>query len=175
MEKLLSNHDINNIVGENVPVIISSKLHNIEDIDQLFGNGDKALILYENFNNGKSVNGHWTCLLRKNDQIIFYDPYADFIDDQLLNIDKKYREDSNQTKNYLSELLYHSPYEEIHYNDHPHQRHMYGVNTCGRHCSVFLKLGLDVDDYNELLEDLKNIYNNKNFDELIVDLTKNFI
>ena len=174
MEKLLSNHDIEEIVGEELPVIISSDLGNFNNLDELFGDNDKALILYEDYNDGQRVNGHWCCLVRKSNDIYFYDSYGGFIDDQLNSIHPHYREKTNQLKRHLSELLYDSPYENIHYNPHKHQKHKNGVNTCGRHCGVFLKFELDPEEYNDLLKDLKNIYN-ENYDKLIVDLTKKYI
>ena len=112
--------------------------------------------------------------MRKPNDVYFYDSYGGFIDDQLNHIHPFYREKTDQTKRYLSELLYESPYENIHYNPHKHQLHKDGVNTCGRHCAVFLKMEQDPEEYNELLKDLKNIYKMK-YDPLIVNLTKKYI
>jgi hypothetical protein len=179
MDKMLSNYDIENIVGEKIPVILSSKLHKYRNMDDIFPKGgNKALILYQDSHQGKSASGHWCCVLRNpidnpND-IYFYDSYGKFIDDQLKNIHPDYRKKTNQTKNYLSDLLYDSDYNDIHYNPHKHQESRFGINTCGRHCAAFLKLGIDPEEYDYFIKKLADIHDMP-LDKLIVKMTENFI
>ena len=115
--------------------------------------------------------GHWCILVKYNNNLIFFDPYGDFIDDQLHYIDPEYNELVNQDYPVLSKLLYECPYK-VHYNPFRLQKLDENISTCGRHCAVFLKYFKDypnVDDYAKDLLDFKK--NGYDIDELIVTLS----
>ena len=135
------------------------KLKNIDQLIDSKKDIDKALILFRkehklvNMNNGGSneerlknanevitkrknanykilVNGHYCALMKLGNKLCFYDSYGEFPTDQLKYITPKYREETDQVKNYLADLLINSPYE-LHYNPHQHQESKKGINTCG--------------------------------------------
>jgi hypothetical protein len=155
MDYALSNNDVEKIVGEPLKITPSSELKDKKCIFELFyPESDKALILFdsEKDEQRKTITGHWCALLINEDGISFYDPYGHFIDDQLKYIPKSYRRASGQFKNELTRLLYHSPFQQIHYNPYKHQNEE-GSNTCGRHCALFLRMGEEPEKYNDALKD----------------------
>ncbi len=127
LEYMLSGLEMRNKIGYNIPICSTADLYTKKDIDELFINekGERfnnALLLYQFKNDGRVVIGHWTLLKRLDGQnIIHFDSYGDFPDDQLNKIDINYRKHTNQMKRHLSRLLYNSRYKYIHYNPHKYQ------------------------------------------------------
>lgn len=122
------------------------------------------------------IDGHYCGLLKKGDDLYFYDSYGDFPTDQLKYINPNYRKETDQVKNYLADLMVNSPYR-LHYNPYKHQEAKRGINTCGRHCALFLKSEMDPEDYNRLYKSIKKTlkYNGKYNDKIVTDLTKDMI
>ena len=173
MEKLLSNFEVEDIVGEKLPITISSNFHKINNIDELLNENGTGLIMYDDKKNNKQVSGHWCGLkLISPDDLVFYDSYGTYPDDELNNIPNKYRQENNQVCRHLTKLLHNSNYKNLHFNPHQHQEHKKGVNTCGRHVGVFLKLAGDPEDYNTIMSNVVKTLGLKNEDELIVNLTE---
>jgi hypothetical protein len=153
METLLSGQDIYDIIGEEIPIVTSSSIQKASSLLDIFGDNNKALVLYDSQSNGKNVIGHWCALLYNKDGLSFYDPYGDFIDDQLDFLPPDYRIKTNQIKGGLSKLIYYSPFTKIHYNPHKHQN-VKGSATCGRHCALFLKFGEEPEKYNDFIKSI---------------------
>ena len=151
METLLSGQDVYNILGEEIPIVTSSHIQNASSLHDIFRGGNKALVLYDSKKNGTTYVGHWCALLLNKDGISFYDPYGHFIDDQLDYIPKDYRKKTKQIKGALSRLIYHSPFDKVHYNPHKHQN-IRNSATCGRHCALFLKYEEEPEKYNDFLQ-----------------------
>ena len=86
----------------------------------------------------------------------------------------QYRKQTNQVYRYLSELLYNSNYKNIHYNPHQHQKSKKGINTCGRHSGLFIKFGVEPEEYNKIIKFLKKKLGYKCLDKMVTDLTDNF-
>ena len=175
MDILLSGQDIHDIVGEEIPIVTSSELQEVSSLFDVFKGGNKALVLYDSQNTGDTIMGHWCCILWNKDGISFYDPYGDFIDDQLDFINQDYRIETNQIKGALSRLIYNSPFKKIHYNPHKHQN----INnkdsaTCGRHCSLFLKYGEEPEKYNKFIQ-FASEYLDCSTDEASYLITKDMI
>lgn len=173
MDYMMSAVDMMNVLGEEVPVISSSDLYKVKSIDELFKDSNKVLLLYQTSNNGRQRIGHWTGLLRNKDGISFYDPYGTWPDDQYNNIPYKYRKETNQTKKFLSRLLYKSSYP-LNYSPHTHQVDEEGVNTCGRHVATFLKMEVEPEKYNEMIKNICRKYHITP-DRLVVKFTNNFL
>ena len=105
MDRLLSNHDIEDIVGEKIPIVTSVNIMKYNDIDDLFGNYNKCLILYQDSNMNNKISGHWTCICRKLNNIYFFDSYGGFPDSQLKHIPIQYRKQTKQIINKLSSIV----------------------------------------------------------------------
>lgn len=184
----LTPQDVAKIVDDDIKVILSSDFGKLNNIDELIDPRkyiDKVLILFrrehktmkiKNEDGGSSlktlVNGHYCALMKLGNKLCFYDPYGDFPTDQLNYIHPKYREETDQVKNYLADLLINSPYE-LHYNPHKHQQCKLGINTCGRHCAMFLKLELEPEEYNDIVS--MNNGKDKYMDNKILRISNRFM
>ena len=154
---MMSNDDIANVVGHEIPVVSSADLHMYDSVDEIFGPYNDALILYQDkdgIRGGRPWrSGHWTVLKRlDNDNIVHYDPYGTFPDDQLHYIPENYKRRTYQTKRHLANLLANSDYKNIHYNDKKHQRLQTGNNTCGRHVAFYILSDMEPDEYHDYLK-----------------------
>lgn len=173
MNRLLGAGNIEDIVGIPCNVMAASELHKIRDVDDLFKKSNKTLILYDDKRQGNQVIGHWCALKRHNYDISFYDPYGGFIDDQYNFIDPEYRRLNNLNRRHLSNLLYYSPYR-LHYNPYQHQRLRDGINTCGRHCALFLLNEYEPEKFNKIYSELSK-ETGMDKDKLSVKLTNPFL
>jgi hypothetical protein len=170
MQTMWTPLDIFNFLGHEIPVIATSELWRVKSLDQLFGKSDSALVLYQTNHNGEQKIGHWVCLVRDGDDVYFYDPYGTWPDDQYDYIPMSYRKETNQMKDNLSRLLYYSPYKNLHYNPHQHQMKKKGVNTCGRHCALYLYMALEPEKYNEMMKEISEMYGGS-YDEMVTKIT----
>lgn len=173
MSYMMSANDIMNVVGSTIPVLSTADLYKVTKLDDIFGGSDKALLLYQTNHNNTQRIGHWTGLLRNHDGVSFYDPYGTWPDDQYNNIPFDYRYQTNQTKRFLSRLLYNSSYV-LHYSPHIHQMDDDGINTCGRHTALFLKLSLEPEKYNDFISIL-SLVSGMSADDIVTKITNNFL
>ncbi len=146
MEICYSNKDISDRC--NCIVLTYKDLLDYDDIDSMLGKHKAAVILYEQ----KENFGHWCCVFLEDGVLYFFDPYGIFPDEQLKDIDDRYRIKSGQDYHYLSYLMAISPYE-VDYNDYQLQDEHKGINTCGRWCVArILNRDLDAEQFAELFE-----------------------
>lgn len=168
---MLTPDDINQIVGEEVKLTTSPDFKNLQDVDELFyPNSNNALVLYQTHDGPNIKIGHWCCLKRMGDHMVFYDSYGSMPDATLKTMPEWYRKRTGQMKRDLSKLLCDSDYEFLHYNPHPHQKHEKGINTCGRHCAMYMKMDLLPEDYNNLVGPAAGNLGIST-DELVTDIT----
>ena len=182
---MLSNNDMEKIIGERIPITPSSQFHNVTSIDELLSPSGKGLILYEDSRTPEGTFiGHWCGLLRFSpNDIAFYDPYGGFPDSQLNYIPMCYRRATNQVIHHMKRLLHDSPYLRLHYNPHRHQRMQEGINTCGRHVAMFLRAECDPEIYDKILKGFQRLqYKTKGGkkaskykDHLVLQMTKNIL
>jgi hypothetical protein len=165
IDKLLSDKEVLKLSGKDSKVITYPELQDYDDLDDLFGNKNKIIILYLNEKNGNSFVGHWVLLLRnkRNGKTIieFNDSYSNEIDEYFDDIPDENRENLDQSGGFLSKLLYdydnNNDDVEIHYNEYPLQKKGRGINTCGRWVGLrgrFSKIPLE--KYQSIFKKLKN-------------------
>ena len=118
-------------------IILYNEIKNYKNINDLFNNKEKIIILYIMQVHGNHISGHWTCLFKNEDknEIHFFDSYGLEVDSEEkyvpLNIVHKYYEDYA----YLSDLLNNSTYNITHSKYKLQAPH---VETCGRHVTLRL-------------------------------------
>jgi hypothetical protein len=163
----LSNHDVYNLLGGKVNIVLYPDLHNYNTLDQILGPFGACVLLFE----AKPKYGHWVCIFKLNPtEVEFFNPYGGFPDDSLLSINKMYRKKSGQEKPLLSELLINSPYR-LTYNEFAFQSKSPDVRTCGRHCVVrLLKRDLELYKYVEFLNKLCKLWKT-DYDGVVTYLT----
>lgn len=178
MDKLLSDKEVKKLAGRGTKIIIYPELKNMTDIDQVFGNSNKVILLYVNEQDPASITGHWVALLRtrRNGKTHYEvsDSYGKEIDAHLDDFPQGYRNSLDQEYNFLSRLLYNKkvvdPNSVVEFNEIPLQATKDNVSTCGRWSALrayFNKIPLE--DWQKVWTDLKHSGNN--IDSLIVKLS----
>lgn len=157
----LSSTDIMKLAGGHANIVVYGDIHKYRTIDELINPYGCCFLLYES----EPKWGHWCLVFMRDDGILeFFDPYGTIIDDQLDDIDKNFREKTNQNYPYLTKLLYECPYQ-IEYNDYQFQRRSRNIKTCGRWCICrWICKSLT-------LEEFKYYFLKKHGDELVTYLT----
>jgi hypothetical protein len=143
-----SGEDIMLACEDKTKIVLNSDIHKYHSIDELFGDLDSVVILYET----KPHYGHWVCLIRHpNNLIEFFDSYGMFVDDELNYINPKFRKQSHQDYRYLSKLILESGYRLI-YNKVKLQKVKNDVSSCGRHvCLRIIMKDIPLKKYIKLL------------------------
>lgn len=165
----LGDDDIKKILGNNINIIAYPELENYNDVDEIFDNENRVIILF--LTTDKNT-GHWLCLHKDNDDNIHYfDPYGEGIDKDKKWLSKTKLEELNEDKISLLNLLKNTANNGVYYNSYDFQNDREGINTCGRHCCVrLLYKDLDLNDYYNMIKD-----SNLTPDEFVSNITFNII
>ena len=146
----LTGKDIGNILGENDPnILVYSDLFDYKSIDEILGDKGYVILLYQI----KNVHdGHWVCLFKQRDYLVFFDSYGLEPDDEVKFIPEFQSLDNRgEALPHLTKLLDESGYRVLH-NTHQYQSDRKDINTCGRHTCVRLKFkDLTPDEYHQLM------------------------
>lgn len=135
-QKSLSSFDLMSLTNNQCNIFVYRELLKVKDIDDLFVNVNSpdvrsylpCVLLYENEQN----YGHWTCLIRVNDETIeHFDPYG-FKTDSQLQFVSEYYSNFETAFPHLSKLLVNSDYTYVQTSNVQLQKIKDGVNTCGR-------------------------------------------
>lgn len=177
MEDFLTSAEVQKICGFPLKVTTTSQLHDKKNIEELFFPMSRgALILFQDNHGENFFTGHFCCLLKKGDKLIFFDSYGKNVGTQYEYISKKYRNLTNQLKNDIARLMVHSKYGDLYYNEFEYQEMKKGINTCGRWCGLYLKSNMLPYKFHHLISDLnKTVAPNASTDELSLILTKPII
>jgi hypothetical protein len=146
----LTDTDIGKILGDPQPnILIYSDLFDYNTIDQVLGGKGYVILLYSI--RGK-YDGHWTCLFRQKDYLVFFDSYGLAPDEEIQFIpDFQSLDNRGQSVPHFTKLLDESGYKVL-YNTHQYQSDKKDINTCGRHTCVRLKFcDLTPDEYHQLM------------------------
>ncbi len=167
----LGDDDMNIILGDNLFIFVYPYLDDVNNIDQVFDNEGRSLMLYlvNNIN-----SGHWVCMIKKNNHILYFDPYGKRPDDIIDSLDEDKKDELDMETKKLTHLLKNSGYI-VDYNIFPYQKLGDNINTCGRHCA-FRLLNRDLSDiqYNNLINKYTKKYN-LNIDDTISLLIYNIL
>jgi hypothetical protein len=105
-------------------------LKDLNDIDQCFDKKGRCILL---FLTSSPTEGHWCCLLRRNNHIEFFDPYGETPEEVMDNIPQQLLNQLDENQPYLTNLLRQCGLP-VYYNTHGFQQDKNEVNTCGRWC-----------------------------------------
>lgn len=168
MDYALSSDDITKLFKGKVKIVRYRDLKHFATVDVLLKPYNKVFILYES----KNGFGHWTVLHKLNSKNLeMFDSYGLKIDEELDQIPKAYRKESNQIRAYLSKLLGDSKYT-IHYNDHQFQDLKRGISTCGRWCVArCVNNDCSIDEFYRKIRGVCDA-SGINPDELVCDIVK---
>lgn len=130
----LGDDDINKILEPDTHIFTYPYLKQVKDIDEVFDPYGRAMMLYLTENEN---TGHWVCLIRRPDEIEFFDPYGEGVDKQLSWNGKGKRIELEQDRPLLSKLLREKGLPVV-YNKTKFQKVDDDIATCGRHCVIRL-------------------------------------
>lgn len=167
--KPLSEHDIVDYLNGKTRIIRYSEMNGVNNIEQLLSPHGNCVILLET----EPDFGHWICLKKvtrgPNKFISFFDSYGGFPDKQKHYVDEDFLQSSGQKFNKICQLLYDASFKgyiiEFSHRKLQNLRNA-KMATCGHWCSVFIKSGLTVDEFNEYIDS----FDIKNKDDLVVML-----
>lgn len=141
--KPLSNKEILSLIHGKANLVSYSNIHKYNSLDDLLGNYEACIILYE----FKKNYGHWCCIFKLNhNEVEFFDPYGVYPDKELKLINGDFKNQSKQDKPYLTLLMLESPYQ-LSFNHYKFQKFKKGINSCGRWCAlriIFRFIPLDI-------------------------------
>lgn len=159
-KKALTGGELMKLVNNQARVITYPELRRYKTIDDVLGRKGACFLLFE----ARPNFGHWCCLIKRGDEIEFFNPYGGYPDDSLKYIPMHYRKISGQRYPLLSHLMDNSRYK-LAYNEYKFQKYGKNINTCGRWCALrvlFRDWSLDM---------FANIFKNEYGDELATLLT----
>lgn len=170
-------------------VIKFSDVHKYSSIHELMGNNPMLLILYHRTDNF----GHWVCLIRNKNGLIYFNPYGTYIDKAIDHIPDEYKEESNQDFPHLLKLLsespldvfyneyklqYDRPLKESEYGDDPLYEKNGGMSqTCGRWCGYFMQQCAGISN-SKTVDDFANPFlkfKRSERDEIITEITNKYL
>lgn len=175
----LSNEDVQKIAGDDTKVINYPDLYQYKSIEQLFNNTQKVIILYltDVDHQDQSYFGHWVALTIRENHIVFFDSYGYMPDSEIkFNKSQQKREELNQTSNYLTKLLYEYCLKGkiVEYNQYKFQKKGGRIATCGRWASIQTRFkNIPLDTFQKVFITLRK--NGHNLDDVVTDLTNNFL
>lgn len=143
----LSDADIQKIVP--TKLFRYPELAKMSSIEEAFDENGRAMMLYLT---ESADSGHWVCMIKKGNDIEYFDPYGGYKPDgerKWLTKDKQ--EELGQAEPMLTEML--KGYK-VSSNPHHFQKLENDMNTCGRHCCVRLLLShLSLPEYAKMIKD----------------------
>lgn len=134
----LSDDDIQSILAPHPTNIINyPDLKTVSNVNDLFDDLGRCVLLFDTIS---PYSGHWTGLIKRDNEIEFFDPYGIKYDQEKRWISKAKLKKFHETEPLLTNLLNQGKQlgYKITYNSHKFQRDTEGVNTCGRWTSVRL-------------------------------------
>jgi len=140
----LSNKDLLKSLNNKTKVLKYEDLKKYNDINNIFYPYNNFILLYQK----SKTSGHWVCLIKRRNEIEFFDPYGVFPDEQFKYLQYK-------QPLYLTKLLLNSNCKIV-YNNKKFQEKDKNVNTCGRHILLRLVAShLNLDEYKKLFQNQK--------------------
>jgi len=126
---LLTANDILRLTNDEVKIVIYDDLEKYKTIDEVFGNKNAIVLLYQNTQN----SGHWVLLMKQSPKILYwFDSYAFQLDQEIKW--SSYLLNKGYLKNPpLTYLIKNSPYKLLQ-NKVKYQELANAVNTCGKWC-----------------------------------------
>ena len=130
----LSDSDIKRLLGGSIRITTYPDLKKVARIDDLFDKHGRAILFIPQQN---EQQGHWTAMIKRRNEVEFFDPYGEPPEAQKDTIDEAQLEAMRMREPLLAEILTENPYRII-YNKVALQKLQDDTNTCGRHCAVRL-------------------------------------
>lgn len=163
-------------LSKGAKILSYDELNNYDNIDDVFGKGNKIALLYVTQVGDGGKIGHWTSLTRRGNEIEFSDPYSFQPDVQFKFIPKDIEQESGQERGLLSRLLLNHLDQggKVTYNEKQMQSKKQGMSTCGRHAALRLYFSdVPLDEFQKQMDRIKQ--SGKSVDDFVLWWSKNKI
>jgi hypothetical protein len=148
-EYALSDEDIEKILGKTF-IFSYPYLDDVNSIDDVFDSKGRSIMLFLTENEN---TGHWCCMIKKNNEIHYFDPYGVKPEGEKKWLSKEKLEELDQEKPVLTKLFRKSGCA-IFFNDYCFQKEQKGINSCGRHCATrLLYKDLSLEEYYDMIKE----------------------
>lgn len=135
-EEPMDDEDIRDNLGQNTKILKYSDLSKYKSLEDLLPRKrDYLILLYLDAPN----QGHWTCLIRDDNNIYFFCSYGSKVDEPLSWVDCNTRNKLGVLVPYLTRLFNNSKGFNLYYNPVQYQNERNDVNTCGRYCTLLIE------------------------------------
>jgi len=159
INEALTDSDLTDILGSSTRnnIVKYSELNQYNSLDELLPKKKsyKIILIEDSFN-----SGHWVVITRLNNVITYFNSYGNFPSEELNYISKGKNNQLGQSNKILNKLLEQGLKQgyQIQYNKKQFQALKPGVNTCGKHCLLFIimnqKFDYDLTHYIEFMNNL---------------------
>lgn len=172
--KALNERQIQSGTTQDVPIYMYHELYG-HSLKQVLRKGAVFLLYLETQN-----YGHWVCLVRHGDLIIYFDPYGEYPDKPLGWSKPDSNKELGQMQPYLLEKMMKTRVQkeyEFRYNTFPFQDiHNPSIATCGDHCVAFLNWVFrstgtpTIEGYKKYLDQVKSQTGLSTYDQVVTYL-----
>jgi len=144
----LTDFDIQKVLN-GVSLFKYPELHEMSSIEEAFDSTGRAMMLYLTED---ASTGHWVCMIKKGDNIEYFDPYGGYKPDgERKWIPKAKLEELGEAEPTLTRML---KGFKVTSNPYHFQKEELGNNTCGRHCCARLMYyHLSLPEYKKMIDD----------------------
>jgi hypothetical protein len=170
MAKMVGSNEFSRLLGPdaNKKIMKYSELKSVNDLNDLLLPQDYRIILIETKNNV----GHWTAITRNDNLIVWFDSYGLAPDQEFEFIHVKMQQILVEQGKPLTKLIN----KWIGANTIKFQQQKEGINTCGRHCCLFLYAflhGFSLKQYQNQMV-MEKQQTGLTYDEIVCYCTKSF-
>jgi hypothetical protein len=165
----VSNTDFKKRIHYPFKLVLYPQLTNYADITQLLPNQFSILIILLEAGSGN----HWTCLIRRNNVLTYFDSYGKKYDGEFYLIPKATQIQLGEQSHYLTTLLLNAQKQgfKLQYNKVDFQSHANGIDTCGKWVYAFIEASIDGHSLKEFQVMMKQAKQKtgKSYDEIVCD------
>lgn len=110
-------------------------------LDQIFSKSNNCVVFWQD---PSDEIGHWSCFKNVGDKVLYFDSYGQLPEEVCENL---------HIVDNLTPLL---QQHDVVYNRYRYQSNFKDINTCGKHVMIFLKMGLNLEEYYYFMSSSKN-------------------
>ena len=144
-------------------IVLYSDLKQYQNINELLPNNGDCVTIFIKWD--KNSTGHWTMMYKLKNKYSYFSSFGVQPDKDLNVISKCMRRILGEDVNEITRLL---DGQHIEYSSKRYQKGE--TNTCGRWCILrtsFVKMNYSKSQFDKYLTDIKKLYPNMTFDEIV--------
>lgn len=164
---LVSSKDLERKINHPIKIVQYKDLYEYQSLGELMQNSSLSILIIL-INTSPNNTGHWTCLIRQNNLLTYFDSYGKKVDQELKYISNQNRIVLNETKPYLTNLIKQSGLKLIQ-NTNEYQSYAPNINTCGKYVTFVsnsIIKGMNLKEIQNLLAEIHHD-RKESYDEIV--------